>query len=107
MPQGDIRVKQHKLCGKHWILKGDFTGGFYATKVTEESQPYTAFYAGVWGYRAWVQMPFRLTGAPTSFGEKTVKVLGDLVGDIMELLADDFGTAGDKFKQKMGNHCEC
>ena len=54
MPQGDIRAKQHKLCGKHWILKGDFTGGFYAMKVTEESQPYTAFNAGARGYRAWV-----------------------------------------------------
>ena len=48
-------------------------------------------------------MPFRLTGAPTLFGEMTAKALGDLVGDIMELLADDFGTAGDGFEQKMGN----
>ena len=105
MPQGDIRAKQHKLCGKRWISKGDFTGGFYATRVAEESQPYTAFYAGARGYRAWVRMPFGLTGAPTSFGEMTAKALGDLVGDIMELLADDFGTAGDEFEQKMGNLC--
>ena len=72
-------------------------------RVAEESQPYTAFYAGARGYRAWVRMPFGLTGAPTSFGEMTAKALGDLVGDIMELLADDFGTVGDEFEQKMGN----
>lgn len=103
MPQGDIRAKQHKLCGKRWISKGDFTGGFYANSIAEESQPYTAFYAGPRGYRAWTRMPFGLTGAPTSFGEMTANALGDLAGNILELLADDFGTAGDDFKQKMDN----
>ena len=103
MPQGDIRVKQHKLCGKRWISKGDFTGGFYANSIAEESQPYTAFYAGPQGYRAWTWMPFGLTGAPTSFGEMTANALGDLVSNIIELLADDFGTAEDDFEQKMNN----
>ena len=105
MPQGDIRVKQHKLCGKRWISKGNFTGGFYANSIAEESQPYTAFYAGPRGYRAWTQMPFGLTGEPTSFGEMTANALGDLVSNIIELLADDFGTAEDNFEQKMNNLC--
>ena len=50
-------------------------------------------------------MPFGLTGAPTSFGEMTANALGDLVGRILELLADDFGTAGDNSKQKLDNLC--
>ena len=80
-------------------------GGFYANSITEESQPYTAFYAGPRGYRAWTWMPFGLTGAPMSFGEMTANALGDLVGNIIELLADDFGTAEDNFKQKINNLC--
>ena len=59
-------------------------------------------------------MPFGLTGSPTLFGEMTANALGDLVGNIIELLADDFGTAEDDFEQKMNNlhtilqHvCEC
>ena len=103
MPQGDIRVKQHKLCGKQWILKGNFTGGFYTNSIAGESQLYTAFYASPRGYRAWTWMPFGLTGAPMSFGEMTANVLGDLVGNIIELLVDDFKTAEDDFEQKMNN----
>ena len=71
--------------------------------IAEESQLYTAFYAGPQGYRAWTWMPFGLTGAPTSFGEMTANALGDLVSNIIELLADDFGTAEDNLKQKMNN----
>ena len=63
------------------------------------------FYASPRGYRAWTRMPFGLMGAPTSFGEMTANALGDLVGNIIELLADDFRTAEDDFKQKMNNLC--
>ena len=48
-------------------------------------------------------MPFGLTGAPMLFGEMTANTLGDLVGNIIELLADDFRTAEDDFEQKMNN----
>ena len=73
--------------------------------IAEESQPYTAFYAGPRGYRAWTRMLFGLMGAPMSFGEMTANALGDLVSNIIELLADNFGTAEDDFEQKMNNLC--
>ena len=50
-------------------------------------------------------MPFGLMGTPMSFSEMTANALGDLVGNIIKLLADDFGTAEDDFEQKMNNLC--
>ena len=43
-------------------------------------------------------MPFGLTGAPSTFGEMTVKALGDLTGTLIELFVDDGGLAGDNFE---------
>jgi hypothetical protein len=39
MPQGDIRPKQQALSGHRWILMFDFTAGFYAVEIAEESRP--------------------------------------------------------------------
>ena len=44
MPQGDIRLKQQKLSGHHYVSVFDFASGFYAITVDEESRPYTVFY---------------------------------------------------------------
>ena len=101
MPQGDIRSMQHNLCGKRWISKFDFASGFYACPVSQESQPYAAFYAGPRGYMTWNRMPFGFTGAPTTFHGVTARALGDLVGTLVELFTDDGGIAGDDFTEKM------
>jgi hypothetical protein len=101
MPQGDIRLMQHNLCGKRWVSKFDFASGFYACPVAQESQPYPAFYAGPRGYMTWNRMPFGFTGAPTTFHSVTARALGDLVGTLVELFTDDGGIAGDDFTEKM------
>lgn len=43
MPQGSIWSKQQALCGHRWVSIFDFTAGFYAVEVTEESCPCTAY----------------------------------------------------------------
>jgi hypothetical protein len=101
MPQGNIRGMQQNMCGKRWVSKFDFTSGFYACPVAEESQPYVAFYAGPRGYMTWNRMPFGFTGAPTTFHSVTARVLGDLVGTMVELFTNDGGITGDDFKEKM------
>ena len=50
MPQGNICSKQQALCGHQWVSIFDFAAGFYAVEITEESQPYTAFYVPGRGY---------------------------------------------------------
>lgn len=103
MPQGDIRAKQQALAGHHWVSLFDFASGFYACPIAEESQQYTAFYIEGKGYFKWLRMPFGLTGAPTTFGQMTARCLGDLIGLILQLFADDGGIAGNEFKTKI-NH---
>lgn len=79
MPQGDIRAKQLGLSGERWISIFDFAAGFYAVKMAEASQPYTAFYVEGRGYYCYLCMP-GLTGAPSCFAKLTADMLGDMVG---------------------------
>ena len=67
MPQGDIHGKQQRLSGHRWVSTFDVAAVFYAVLVDPESQPYTAFYVEGWGYFWYERMPFRLTGAPSTF----------------------------------------
>jgi hypothetical protein len=102
MPQGDIRAKQQRLSGHRWVSGFDFTAGFYALGVAEESRPYTCFYVEGKGYFRYKRMPFRLTGAPSSFGNMTANNLSDLlVEEVMELFVDDGGSAADTFEEMM------
>ena len=103
MPQGDIRQKQQNLSGHSWITVFDFANGFYACEIKPEDQPYVCFYVEGQGYFAYLQMPFRLTGAPSSFGQMTAKALGDLIGTLLELFVDDGGLAGDHFEIMLAN----
>jgi len=64
MPQVISGQCNNNLCGKRWISKFDFASGFYACPVSQEKQPYAAFYAGPRGYMTWNRMPFGFTGAP-------------------------------------------
>ena len=102
MPQGDIRTKQQRLSGHRWVSIFDFTAGFYAVEVAEESRPYTAFYVEGRGYFWYAKMPFGLTGAPSTFAHMTAQHLHDLLAqEIMELFVDDGGAAADTFEEMM------
>jgi hypothetical protein len=101
MPQGDIQMKQQQLSGHRWISVFDFASGFYAVEVNPESRPYTCFYMEGWGYFCWVRMPFRLTGAPSTFAHTTATHLHDLLINTIELFVDDRGTVADNFEEMM------
>jgi hypothetical protein len=100
MPQGDIRAKQQRLSGHRWVSGFDFAAGFYAVTVTPESRPYTAFYVEGRGYFWYKQMPFGLTGAPSTFGHMTATTMHEPISDgTMELFVDDGGTAANTFEE--------
>ena len=102
MPQGDIRLKQQRLSGHHYISIFDFTSGFYAVKVDKESCPYTGFYIEGHGYFWYVRMPFGLTGVPLTFAHMTATHLHDLLNDgVMELFMDNGSAAADTFKDML------
>ena len=100
MLQGDIRIKQQKLCGQRWQSIFNFAAGFYAVKIHEDTQPYLAFYDECKGFLTYGRMPFGLTGAPTSFNDMTARKLGDLKDTLFQLFVDDGGMAGDEFNQQ-------
>ena len=114
MPQGDIRVKQHRLSSHRYLSVIDFTSGFYAVEIDPESRPYTVFYVEGLGHFWYVRMLFRLTGAPTAFAMVTTMHLHDLIAEeVLEIFVDDGGIAGDTFNKmtskltKVLNHvCE-
>src|SRR5882762_8257840 len=78
MLQGDICIKQQKLCGQRWRSIFNFTARFYAVEIHEDTRPYLAFYDERKGFLTYGRMPFGLTGAPTCFNEMTACELGDL-----------------------------
>jgi hypothetical protein len=96
MPQGDIRAKQHRLSSYKYVSVIDFTSGFYAVEIDQNSRPYMAFYVEGLGHFWYVRMPFRLTGAPTAFAAMAANYLHDLIADeMMEIFVDDGGAAAD------------
>ena len=100
MPQGDIRAKQQRLSGHRWVSSIDFASGFYAIEVDPESRPYTAFYVEGRGYFWYKRMPFRLTGAPSTFAHMTATRMYELiVKEILEIFIDNGGTAADTFEE--------
>ena len=91
-------MKQQKLSGHHFVSVFDFTLGFYAVKIHEESHPYIAFYVEGWGYFWYTKMPFGLMGAPSTFAHMMATHLHDkLTNEVMELFVDDGGTVADSF----------
>jgi hypothetical protein len=66
--------------------------------IPEAICPYLAYYVEGRGFWTNKQMPFGLTGAPSTFGSVTADKLGDLLAPLgIELLVDDGGMAGDDF----------
>jgi hypothetical protein len=103
MPQGDIQAKQQHLSRHRWVNIFDFAAGFYACKIGPEDQPYVCLYVEGRGYFCYKRMPFRLTGAPSTFAEMTAQALGDLVGILFELFVDNGGMARDNFPETLTN----
>ena len=102
MPQGDIRAKQQCLSGHRWVSGFNFATGFYAVLVDPESRLYTVFYVEGRRYFWYKQMPFGLTGAPSTFADMTAKNMYDLLADkTMELFVDDGGSAANSFDEMM------
>jgi Reverse transcriptase (RNA-dependent DNA polymerase) len=78
----------------------DFTSGFYAVKIDQNSHPYMAFYMEGLGHFWYVRMPFGLTGAPTAFMVMAANHLHNLIADkMMEIFIDDGGAAADTFNE--------
>jgi hypothetical protein len=103
--QGDIRIKQQKLCGQRWCSVFDFAAGFYAVEIHEDTRPYLAFYDELKGFLTYGQMPFGLMGAPTCFNEMTARGLGDLKDKLFQLFVDDGGMPGEEFNQHIADLC--
>jgi hypothetical protein len=54
------------------------------------------------GFNTLKQMPFGLTGAPSTFAHVTAEKLGNLLPTLaLELFVDDGGMAGDDFNEMM------
>jgi Reverse transcriptase (RNA-dependent DNA polymerase) len=103
MLQGDIRAKQHRLSGHQYVSTIDFTSGFYAVEIDQESRPYTAFYIEGLGHFWYTRMPFGLTGVPTAFAAMGANHLHDLIADeTLEIFVDDGGMAADTFEGMKG-----
>lgn len=99
MIQGDILAKQQNVSGHHYISTFNFTAGYYAVEVSEQWQPYLAFYMEGQGYFWYKRMPMGITGAPTAFCEVLVARLHNLlVTYFMELFMDDGGCTAGTFK---------
>jgi hypothetical protein len=103
MPQGDICMKQHRLSRHQYISIINFTSGFYAVEIDQESRPYTAFYVEGLGHFWYIRMPFGLTDTPTAFATVTTVHLHDLIADeTLEIFINDGGVAVDTFMEMMG-----
>ena len=102
MPQGDIHTKQQRLSGHRWVHGFNFASGFYMVTIPEESRPYLAFYVKGHGFNTQKQMPFGLTGTPSTFAHVTAKNLGDILAPLaLELFVDDGGMAGNEFDEML------
>ena len=79
----------------------DLSVGYYAIKMEEESVPYMAFYVEGRGYFVYLQMPFGLTGALTTFCEMVAIALDDMIDKELVSWMDDVCIADDNFETKM------
>ena len=95
VPQGDLQAKQQRLAGHHYICVIDFTSGFYAAEVVEESQPYLCIYMEGIGYHAYTHMPMGIADASSWFCDLTGQALHDLTTSIqLETFVDSNAIAG-------------
>src|SRR6266481_7917103 len=94
-PSGDLKEKQQKIAGKHWVSVIDLAASYYAIKMDKAAVPYTAFYIEGKGYFMYLQMLFGLMGVPTTFCEMVAKALEDMIDDELVVWMDDIGIVDD------------
>lgn len=102
-PQGNLGGKHQFAAGHRWASVIDFTAGYYAIVMSDESVPYTTFYVEGHGYYVYLRMPFDLTGAPAMFGKLIAITLDDMIGRELVNWMDDICLPGDNFDTKMDN----
>ena len=102
-PQGNLKNKQEFAAGHRWASVIDFSAGYYAVPLDDESVPYVAFYVEGRGYYIYLRMPFGLTGAPATFCEMVAIALEDMIGRELVNWMDDICLPGDDFNVKMQN----
>ena len=102
-PQGDLKAKQEFAAGHRWASVIDFSAGYYAVPLDDESVPYVAFYVEGRGYYVYLRMPFGLTGAPATFCEMVAIALEDMIGRELVNWMDDICLPGDDFNTKLQN----
>ena len=101
--QGDLKVKQEFAAGHHWASMIDFSAGYYAVPLDDESVPYVTFYVKGWGYYVYLWMPFGLTGVLATFCEMVAITLEDMIGCKLVNWMGDICLPGDDFETKMTN----
>lgn len=79
-PQGNLQAKQEFAAGHRWASVIDFSAGYYAVPLDDESVPYIAFYVEGRGYYVYLRMPFGLTSVPATFCEMVAIALEDMIG---------------------------
>ena len=102
-PQGNLKAKQEFAAGHRWASVIDFSAGYYAVPLDDESVPYVAFYVEGRGHYVYLRMPFGLTGAPATFCEMVAIALEDMIGRELVNWMDDICLPGDDFNTKLAN----
>jgi hypothetical protein len=102
-PQGDLKAKQEFTAGHRWVSVIDFSAGYYAVPLVDNSVPYIAFYVEGRGHYVYLCMPFGLTGAPATFCEMVSIELEDMIGWELVNWMDDICLPGDDFDMKISN----
>jgi hypothetical protein len=81
--QGDLKSKHEFTAGYHWASVVDFSAGYYAIPLNDESVSYVEGK----GYYIYLCMPFGLTGAP--FCEMVAIALEDMISRELVNWKDD------------------
>ena len=79
----------------------NLTAGYYAINMDKESVPYMAFYIEGQGYFVYLQMPFGLTGAPTTFCEMVAIALDNMINKEMVSCMNNICIVDDNFEAKI------
>jgi hypothetical protein len=102
-PQGDLKAKQEFAASHQWASVIDFSAGYYAVPLDDESVPYVTFYVEGHSYYIYLQMLFRLTGAPAMCCEMVAIALEDMISHELVNWMDNICLPGDDFTTKIQN----
>ncbi|QRV96865.1 Retrovirus-related Pol polyprotein from transposon [Ceratobasidium sp. AG-Ba] len=100
---GNLVAKQRVVAGHKFVSVMDLQAAFHTIPIAWESIPYTSFYVEGRGHYVYLQIPFGLTGAPTTFRKMVAEAFHGLIGKILEAWMDDMATAADNFEEGLVN----